>query len=772
MAQSEEEVAKATEIVNKAFKAGGAATSEQIAGILQLSQALGSGILQGDELRSLRENAPLLAKAIADEFGVTIAGLKDLGAEGKLTTDRVFKAILNAQPQIEAAFNTTNQTIADGMTRVNNAFTQYIGQSDSSLSASERLIVGLNALADNFDETADVVLKVAGVIAGALVGRSIGLMVAKLGLAASVVGRFVAALRAAATVGGLATAIGGVSAAAGPLGLVIGGTVVGALALFSSSSDAAGDGAERFTRRLERMGEAATQAAQKTEQAGGKVNEVLVNKLTGEVDAATVKVGEATASVMDLFDALFANVDRNTISPEQLRQLEELRDKLKAGEVSAEDANQALHALANSNPNFQAVANAFKPLLDNLALVIAGAKAARDELTAASGAQLSPQQIAGYRQYGQSRQQGEEMLRIGKAYADEAARQNSLSKEQLAIEKEIATIKKDVAAKGGFLNDADIRALAERNVAAGERRSKEGRKTPAPKKTSDDRFSEDIQAIRDRTAALIQEQQIVGKSYFEQERRRMALDLEQQALRDVREEARRKGDADWRNAQLTPDHVAKINAVSEAYAKQADILRVLDEKQQITERSAQEFYDTAKSGFVDVIKGTTSLSEALSNLASKLADLALNSAFDGLFGGSSATGSGGWLTGIFKGLGFASGGYTGPGGKNTPAGIVHKGEVVFSQADVARMGGVAAVEALRRGYANGGPVAMRAPTMPRLASQGGGGMSVSVDARTTFQASGNRETDNEMMRALARRDAEMPALILKTVRDAQQRRGI
>lgn len=83
VAESEMQVAKATEIVNKAFKAGGAAASEQAAGIMQLGQGLGSGILQGDELRSLRENAPLLAQAITDYFKVSIAGLKDLGAEGK-----------------------------------------------------------------------------------------------------------------------------------------------------------------------------------------------------------------------------------------------------------------------------------------------------------------------------------------------------------------------------------------------------------------------------------------------------------------------------------------------------------------------------------------------------------------------------------------------------------------------------------------------------------------------------------------------------------------
>ena len=60
----------------------------------------------------------------------------------------------------------------------------------------------------------------------------------------------------------------------------------------------------------------------------------------------------------------------------------------------------------------------------------------------------------------------------------------------------------------------------------------------------------------------------------------------------------------------------------------------------------------------------------------------------------------------------AEGGYTGPGAKWQPAGVVHKGEVVWSQADVARWGGPGIVDALRQGapgYADGGPVAVRVP---------------------------------------------------------------
>jgi tape measure domain-containing protein len=128
VAKNEQQVADATEIVNKAFKAGGAEASEQAAGILQLSQALSSGILQGDELRSIRENAPLIAQAIANEFKTTIGGLKQLGADGKLSVDRVFKAILDAKPLIDKAFGATQATIGDNLTLVGNALTAFVGK--------------------------------------------------------------------------------------------------------------------------------------------------------------------------------------------------------------------------------------------------------------------------------------------------------------------------------------------------------------------------------------------------------------------------------------------------------------------------------------------------------------------------------------------------------------------------------------------------------------------------------------------------------------------
>ncbi|NKB78855.1 tape measure protein [Ochrobactrum daejeonense] len=239
VAKSENEIALATNLVSKAFKAGGASAQEQAAGILQLGQALGSGVLQGDELRSLRENAPIVAKAIADEFGVTVAKLKDLGAEGKLTSDRVFRAIINAQKTIEAQFAATNATIGDGMTAINNAMLQYIGTAGDMTGISATVSRALILISQNFDQVADAGMQLAAVLAGVLVGRSLGGMIRTLGTTTAALVKFHQAAKAAQGAMGLVQAMGGLGAAAGPLGAIIGGALVLAVGNYTVSAMAA-----------------------------------------------------------------------------------------------------------------------------------------------------------------------------------------------------------------------------------------------------------------------------------------------------------------------------------------------------------------------------------------------------------------------------------------------------------------------------------------------------------------------------------------------------
>jgi tape measure domain-containing protein len=100
-----------------AARISGATATESSAALLQLKQALGSGVLQGDELRSIREQAPLVGQAIAREMGVTIGELKKLGSEGQITTDIVLRALAKLKgeklDQLNAQFNTAAQAQKD-----------------------------------------------------------------------------------------------------------------------------------------------------------------------------------------------------------------------------------------------------------------------------------------------------------------------------------------------------------------------------------------------------------------------------------------------------------------------------------------------------------------------------------------------------------------------------------------------------------------------------------------------------------------------------------
>jgi len=378
VASSEEEVARATTIVNKAFKAGGAEAKEQAAGILQLSQALGSGILQGDELRSLRENAPLVAQAIADEFKTSIAGLKQLGADGELTSGRVFKAILAAQPQIEAAFNSTNQTIGDGVTKINNAFTQYIGQSDASLGATGRLTQGLSALADNFDTIADTTLKLAALIASALVGRSIAGMIVKLGLGTAAIYRFVAALSAARGVAGVATAIGGLGAAAGPVGAIVGTVLTGALIAFGTRSGEASDHGIAYARSLDEIRKAAEGAAMAIDNLSAGQAAQARNDLEKGIAAAKADTVSATLAIHDYIDELLRTAP---VSASIAKKLALIDAGLLSNTASADDATKALFDLANSDPKFQGLADQLQPLIDALAEAVKNSEKLSDGLS-------------------------------------------------------------------------------------------------------------------------------------------------------------------------------------------------------------------------------------------------------------------------------------------------------------------------------------------------------------------------------------------------------
>ena len=124
------------ETLNKAMVIGGGTSEENKRALIQLSQGLSSGVLQGDELRSIREQSPYLAQVLAqglaqvdDKFiGTTVGDLKELGSQGELTSDVVIKAFEAMQDQVDATFSDkAPRTWAQGIQSISNTIKVMTG---------------------------------------------------------------------------------------------------------------------------------------------------------------------------------------------------------------------------------------------------------------------------------------------------------------------------------------------------------------------------------------------------------------------------------------------------------------------------------------------------------------------------------------------------------------------------------------------------------------------------------------------------------------------
>lgn len=101
---NDNEAVKFTSTLDKAFKVSGTSAEEAKSAMFQLNQAMTSGKLQGDEFRSVMENAPILAQKIAESMGVSMGELKKLGSEGKITSDVIKNAVLGSANDIESKY--------------------------------------------------------------------------------------------------------------------------------------------------------------------------------------------------------------------------------------------------------------------------------------------------------------------------------------------------------------------------------------------------------------------------------------------------------------------------------------------------------------------------------------------------------------------------------------------------------------------------------------------------------------------------------------------
>lgn len=151
LGKSAEDVLGFTEDVSRAMMIGGGSAASQQAALIQLGQALGSGVLRGDELNSIMEQAPRLAKAIAEGMGTAIGQLRVLGKEGKLTAIDVFDAIRKSSEKLKREMGKIPWTVNQAGVRVSNALGNLFSKLEKKTGIVSSIAKGFASIGDYID---------------------------------------------------------------------------------------------------------------------------------------------------------------------------------------------------------------------------------------------------------------------------------------------------------------------------------------------------------------------------------------------------------------------------------------------------------------------------------------------------------------------------------------------------------------------------------------------------------------------------------------------
>ncbi|MDP0309696.1 tape measure protein [Glaesserella parasuis] len=158
---AQKDILQFTETMNKAMAVGGVGAQEQANALFQLSQALGSGQLQGDEFKSIAESAPIILDVLAEYMGKSRAEVKKLASEGQLTSKLIFDAFNGSTEKINQKFEQMPISFGGAMQQMENAFMKFADEQNRTLGITENLAAGISFLAQNFEYLAGVLLAIA-----------------------------------------------------------------------------------------------------------------------------------------------------------------------------------------------------------------------------------------------------------------------------------------------------------------------------------------------------------------------------------------------------------------------------------------------------------------------------------------------------------------------------------------------------------------------------------------------------------------------------------
>jgi tape measure domain-containing protein len=143
---SQSDLLRVTQTINESLVIGGASAAEAASGMLQLSQALGAGVLRGDELNSVLESMPTVAGILAGALNVPIGKLKQLAETGAITSKVVVQALLGASSSVDASFAKIPITAEQAFTVLSNEALKAVGDIDRATGATAALVQAIEGV--------------------------------------------------------------------------------------------------------------------------------------------------------------------------------------------------------------------------------------------------------------------------------------------------------------------------------------------------------------------------------------------------------------------------------------------------------------------------------------------------------------------------------------------------------------------------------------------------------------------------------------------------
>lgn len=705
------ETARITETVSKALVLSGAGAQQAEAAILQLSQAMASGKLQGDEYRSLMENAPVLMNRLAAAMGITQAQMREMSKEGDLTADKIVTAFSAMATGIDRDFSKITPTVAQSFNVLTAAATDYVGKSQAVIGTTTLLSQGVIALSKNMDTLAFGASALGVILISRFAAPAVALGFANMAKSLALLAPALTATAATAGTAGVAIAGFGVAARGalaflgGPIGIAIAAGVT-ALGYFISktgeakvSTDAYNATLSEATRTNYTFAESAAAAAESPR---------MLSKVQGDLKNSTDSLAAAEEKLKIELAALIEMADYS--GDLKLKDaLEVVTQKLNGTQQGVIDAAREIDSLNAMNPSFGGIlagldsvkAKALGVIQSIIALKAEAANAGSVDEAARRGVKLEYPTSAPI---------------VGGETAGFAARENrssGKSKQVQELESESSAVLKRAKDSGVLLGAYQAEAIARNNLLAEASAGGGGGKKGSG--GGGGGGESDFQKLMDNL-----------------EKERVAIGAEANAIGLLNAEKRASIEIDKLGIASDSVQAQQIREKTAAIEESKNKLKEFNE----TNQQIREFGSAVSGALEDIILNGKKANEVFKGLVKTLASSALQRLLNGS-GGNPSGGSGGLIGGIFNmfsGIKFANGGGMSSGG-SMPLKTYSRGGVANSP-QLAIFGEGRMNEAyvpLPDGRSI--PVTMR---MPSLAGVGGGNFNSNTQMSINVDVSGAR----------------------------------